>query len=57
MGLNLALREKLAENETPSYAGLGGKASEMLRLAEEQAEDVLNQANAQAAEVREQARR
>jgi hypothetical protein len=31
------LREKLAENETPSYAGLGGMSSELLRLAEEQA--------------------
>src|SRR3954452_15759856 len=51
------LRQKLAENETPSYAGLGGKASEMLRLAEEQAEDVLHDAKVQAAEVRNQAAR
>src|SRR3954462_12288635 len=26
---------RLAENENPTYAGLGGRASEMLRLAEE----------------------
>ncbi|MGZ4446145.1 MAG: hypothetical protein ACXVEC_05715, partial [Nocardioides sp.] len=51
------LRERLAENEKPSYAGLGGKASEMLRLAEEQAEDVIHEANLQAAEVRKQAAR
>ncbi|MGL5825040.1 MAG: hypothetical protein ACRCYU_09525, partial [Nocardioides sp.] len=28
-----ALRKQLAENQTPSYAGLGGRASAMLRLA------------------------
>ncbi len=31
------LRTKVDENENPTYAGLGGRASEMLRLAEEQA--------------------
>src|SRR6478672_1125904 len=29
-------RTELAENQTPSYAGLGGRASAMLRLAEEE---------------------
>jgi len=52
---NNELRQKLTENETPSYAGLGGKASEMLRLAEEQAQEVIEQANLQAAEIRYQA--
>lgn len=54
---NAQLREKLSENETPSYAGLGGRASEMLRLAEEQADDVLNEANARAATVLAEAER
>src|SRR5690349_23242237 len=37
---NTKLREKVDEVEAPSYAGLGGRASELLRLAEEQSEDV-----------------
>ena len=37
-------RDQIAENENPTYAGLGGRASEMLRLAEEQADEVLVQA-------------
>lgn len=49
------LRKEMSENERPSYAGLGGKASQMLRLAEEQAEEVVAQANLQATQVREQA--
>src|SRR5439155_14290258 len=48
---------RLAENENPTYAGLGGRASEMLRLAEEQADDVLVQAKAQAEDIRRQAAR
>src|SRR5688572_7672361 len=39
-----ALRERASENEAPTYAGLGGRASELLRLAEEQADEVLNSA-------------
>ena len=35
------LKVKATEVEKPSYAGLGGRASEMLRLAEEQADEVL----------------
>ncbi|MCX6397493.1 MAG: hypothetical protein NTV23_13490 [Propionibacteriales bacterium] len=54
---NAQLREKLSENETPSYAGLGGRASEMLRLAEEQADDVLGEANSRAAAILAQAER
>ena len=34
------LREQLPENHNPSYAGLGGRASAMLRLAEEEADEV-----------------
>ena len=30
-------RKQVAENQNPSYAGLGGRASTMLRLAEEEA--------------------
>jgi cell division septum initiation protein DivIVA len=52
-----ALRTKVEENEHPTYAGLGGKASEMLRLAEEQASDVLEEATAHAAQIRQQAQR
>src|SRR6478735_3668159 len=50
-----ALRERVSEQDSPTYAGLGGRASEMLRLAEEQADEVLVQARAQADEVRRQA--
>src|SRR4051812_13375683 len=50
-----ALREKVSEHDSPTYAGLGGRASEMLRLAEEQADEVLVQARAQADEIRRQA--
>src|SRR5690349_8037663 len=49
------LRERVSEQDSPTYAGLGGRASEMLRLAEEQADEVLIQARAQAEEVRRQA--
>ena len=49
-----ALREQVSENENPTYAGLGGRASEMLRLAEEQSDDVLVQARAQADEIKRQ---
>src|SRR5690349_9238718 len=49
------LRQRVSEQDSPTYAGLGGRASEMLRLAEEQADDVLVQARAQAEEVRRQA--
>ncbi len=52
-----ALRTKVDENENPTYAGLGGRASEMLRLAEEQAAEVLQEAQAQAAQIRQQATR
>ncbi len=44
-----SLRVKVDENENPTYAGLGGKASEMLRLAEEQSADVIQEATAHAA--------
>ncbi|MGI8902048.1 MAG: hypothetical protein ACR2HA_14185, partial [Nocardioides sp.] len=36
-----ALESQMHERENPTYAGLGGRASEMLRLAEEQADEVL----------------
>src|SRR5699024_5091838 len=49
------LRERLKEHEEPTYAGLGGRASEMLRLAEEQAAEVLDEARRHAADSREQA--
>lgn len=49
------LTRRVSENEQPSYAGLGGRASEMLRLAEEESEEVVSTANAQAAQIREQA--
>ena len=46
---------ELAENQNPSYAGLGGRASAMLRLAEEEAAEVRDEAERDAAEIREQA--
>ena len=51
------LSHQAKESDTPSYAGLGGRASELLRLAEEQADEVLTEANAQATQVRQQAQR
>ncbi len=52
-----ALKAELAENKTPSYAGLGGRASAMLRLAEEEAADIRAAAKREADEIREQAAR
>ena len=46
-----SLRTKVDENENPTYAGLGGKASEILRLAEEQAQEVLASARTRADEI------
>lgn len=51
------LTSQLAEHEAPSYAGLGGRASEMLRLAEEQSEAVLLEARQQAEQTIKQAER
>lgn len=51
------LKSELAENKDPSYAGLGGRASAMLRLAEEEADDVKSAAENQAAEILAQAER
>ena len=50
-------RKQVAENQNPSYAGLGGRASAMLRLAEEEAGDVRAAAERDAAEIRERANR
>ena len=46
-----SLREQASENAAPTYAGLGGKASELLRLAEEQADEVIGSARARADEI------
>ena len=46
-----ALREQASENENPTYAGLGGRASELLRLAEEQADEVIASAKHRADEL------
>ena len=35
-----AARDEISEQESPSYAGLGGRASAMLRLAEEEADEI-----------------
>src|SRR3546814_6569753 len=50
-----ALKKKVSEAERPSYAGLGGRANELLRLAEEEAEDIRNQAVREATEISSQA--
>ena len=63
-----SLRERLAEIDEPTYAGLGGRAAELLRLAEEQADamqeaatreadDISARAAAEAAAVRADAQR
>ncbi len=49
------LREQMAEVESPSYAGLGGRAASMLRLAEEEASEVRQAANKEAEEIRSRA--
>ncbi|MGH3355622.1 MAG: hypothetical protein ACRDOJ_06960, partial [Nocardioidaceae bacterium] len=50
-----SLREQLAEASEPTYSGLGGRASELLRLAEEQAADVTKNAHREAEHLRQQA--
>ena len=50
------LSHQAKESDAPSYAGLGGRASELLRLAEEQADEVLVEAKARADDVHRQAR-
>lgn len=47
-----ALQQRLAENDTPTYSGLGGHAASILRLAEEQAATVTASANRAADETR-----
>ena len=42
-----AIRKQLEEQEAPTYSGLGDRASELLRMAEEQAAAVLGQARAE----------
>jgi hypothetical protein len=51
------LRSELAEQDTPSYAGLGGRATSMLRLAEEEAEEIRSIAERDAQEILDQANR
>ena len=51
------LRRQLDENLNPSYAGLGGRASAMLRLAEEEAAEIRSSAEKDADEIRTQANR
>jgi len=46
------LHAKLAETENPTYAGLGGRAAAMLRLAQEEADAVRARANQAAEESR-----
>src|SRR5690606_2556909 len=57
------LRQELAEKETslreveqPSYSGLGARIEHLLRLAEEQASELVGQADAEASEMRAEAR-
>ena len=52
-----AAQRDLAENANPSYAGLGGRASAMLRLAEEEAAEIRAAGHNDADEIREQATR
>ena len=51
------LRAEVAEAQNPSYAGLGGRASTMLRLAEEEAEEIRGAAQTDAGDIRAQAER
>jgi cell division septum initiation protein DivIVA len=50
-----AAQDELAENASPTYAGLGGRASAMLRLAEEEAGEIREGSRREAAEILEQA--
>ena len=50
-------RTELAENANPSYAGLGGRASAMLRLAEEEAAEIRASGASDAEDIRGQALR
>ena len=52
-----AAKAELAETDNPSYAGLGGRASAMLRLAEEETDEIRGGAERDAAEIRDQATR
>ena len=51
------LLSQLDETKSPSYAGLGGRASAMLRLAEEEAAEMRTVAQSDAEEIRAQAAR
>ena len=51
------LRAELKENSNPTYAGLGGRAASMLKLAEDEAHDVRTASHREAAEIRTQAER
>ncbi len=51
------LQEDLSERQKPSYAGLGGRAAAMLRLAEEEAAEVRETALQEARDIRDQATR
>ncbi|MSW69317.1 MAG: hypothetical protein F2829_04620, partial [Actinobacteria bacterium] len=52
-----AAREELQENANPTYAGLGGRASSMLKMAEEEAADVRRAGHRDAADIRKAAER
>ncbi len=45
-------RKQVHEAKSPSYAGLGGRASTMLRLAEEEADEIRESAQRDAADIR-----
>ena len=50
------LRAELKENANPTYAGLGGRAASMLKLAEDEAHDVRTASHREAAEIRDPGR-
>jgi cell division septum initiation protein DivIVA len=49
------LTAKVNEAENPSYSGLGGRAAELLAIAEQQADEVLGRSRSQAEQMRQQA--
>ncbi len=52
----VAAQDQLREVDRPSYAGLGSRIEQLMRSAEEQSSDVLDQATRQAEEAVERAR-
>src|SRR5690606_35396136 len=49
-----ATQQRASEQSTPSYAGLGARVEQLLRLAEEESTDLVKRAKEEAEQLREQ---